>query len=177
MPAPAELFVFPRGRTGVLYFNRQLKLHSDGWTNNWKDVRGSNVNRDAWSSISGAGVTHTKDGTTILHHSPFMPSPSMPAESLKFLPQVIEELETDAKWVATMKQHTQAFSDNHKLFGHVAARVWGLESAGDGRHVGLCFTVHPSDMLEYVTNVQQNAVVVVSDEASEDEEPAMFECE
>jgi len=161
----------------VLYFHRQLKLHSDGWTHNWKDVQSSETERDSWSSISGAGVTLTKDGITILHHSPYMPSPYMPAKSLKFLPNAVEELDSDAKWVTTMKQHTQAFSDNHKLFGHVAARVWGLESAGDGRHVGLCFTVHPSDMLEYVTNVQQNAVVVVSDEAGEDERPEMSQCE
>ena len=161
----------------MLYFNRQLKVHGANWTHNWKDVQGSNADRDTWSSISGVGVTITKDGTTILHHSPFMPSPSMPARSLLSLPNAVEELETDAKWVTTMKQHTQAFSDNHKLFGHVAARVWGLESAGDGRHVGFCFTVHPSDMLEYVTNVQQNAVVVVSDEAGEDERPEMRECE
>lgn len=161
----------------MLCFNRQLNVHNEGWTHNWKDVKHSEAERDTWSSISGAGVTVAKDGTTILHHSPYMPSPSMPAKSLKFLPNTVEELESDAKWVTTMKQHTQAFSDNHKLFGHVAARVWGLESAGDGRHVATCFTVHPSDMIEYVTNVQQNAVVVVSDEADEDKRPEMSECE
>jgi hypothetical protein len=101
----------------------------------------------------------------------------MPAGSLKFRSNAVGELESDTQWITTMKQHTQAFSDNHKLFGHVAARVWGLESAGDGRHVALCFTVHPSDMIEYVTNVQQNAVVVVSDEAGEDEAPRMSGCE
>jgi hypothetical protein len=122
-------------------------------------------------------VTVTNDGTTILHHSPYMPSASMPAKSLSFRPNGIEDLEKDTQWITTMKQHTQAFSDNHKLFGHVAPRVWGLESAGDGRHVALCFTVHPSDMIEYVTNVQQNAVVVISDEAGEDEMPRISECE
>jgi len=152
-------------------------MHNEGWSQNWKDVPSSSIERDSWNSISGAGVTVSKDGTTILHHSPYMPSPFMPAKSIQFLPNAVEELETEANWVTTMKQHTQAFSDNHKLFGHVAARVWGLESAGDSRHVGICFTVHPSDMIEYVTNVQQNAVVVVSDEAGEDERPEMSESE
>jgi len=177
MPAPAELFIFPRGQTGVLYFTRRFNVHDEDWTHNWKDVHGSNAERDAWTSISGAGVTMRKGGSTILHHSPFMPSMPMPAKSLEFLPIGVQDLETDAKWVTTMKQHTQAFSDNHNLFGHASARVWGLESAGDGRHVALCFTVHPSDMLEYVTNVQQNTVVVVSDEASEDETPRLSERE
>ena len=157
----------------MLYFKREFNVPSEDWTHNWKDVQGSNAERDAWTSISGTGVIISKDGNTILHHSPFMPSTSMPAKSLKFLRDAVEELGSDTKWVTTMKQHAQAFSDNHNLFGHVAPRVWGLESAGDGRHVGLCFTVHPSDMLEYVTNVQQNAVVVVSDEADETETPRM----
>lgn len=113
--------------------------------------------------MTGMAVTVGKDGSQCLHYTPFMPSSSMPAQSLLRSPYGAINL-TQSTWATSMQDLRRSFSEDYKLFDHVATRCWGMTAAPNRRHVATCLTLHPSDMVQYATNVQQDVYLAITDE-------------
>lgn len=54
----------------------------------------------------------------------------------------------------------KTFDQTNNLDGHVRLQVWGAAKDANSEYAGLCFTLHPSDMVEYSTPGHQTTTVV-----------------
>lgn len=152
-----ELFVPLRGSFDNLAFH-----HARPPT---KYEVGCTQNRDDWSSIAGTAITSDKEPYLHrLHYSPHMPSENIKAKSDSWSISSIDDHTSEAVWLKALHQHGEEFSDAYELFKHVDYRVWGMASAPDRRHVAMCYSLHPSDLNQYVTHAQQVSFVSFSDE-------------
>lgn len=122
--------------------------------------------RDNWSSIAASTITLDEEpGYQRLHYTPHMPSGGdIYAKSQSWSMSSIHDQTSEAVWLNALHQHGDEFNDAYELFGHVDYRVWGMASAPDRRHIAAYYSLHPSDMNQYVTHSQQVSFVCFSDE-------------
>lgn len=153
----SELFYCPRGQICLKSFQMQ------GNPIVVRSSRKATYERDYWSTVTGVAVIADEDGSKCFQYTPFMPSPDMPAESLVWSDNGDIEF-TQSEWSSTMQDLQRGFSQEYKLFDHVATRCWGMTAAPNKRHVVTCFTLHPGDQVQYATNVQQDTHLAITDE-------------
>jgi len=152
-----ELFVPLRGSIVNLAFHHARSPTSYDF--------GCTQPRDNWSSIAGTAITLDNEPYYHkLHYSPHMPSENMKAKSDSWSMSSINNHTSKAVWLNALHQHGEEFSNAYELFKHVEYRVWGMASAPDQRHVAMCYSLHPSDLNQYVTHAQQVSFVSFSDE-------------
>ena len=122
--------------------------------------------RDNWTSIAGSAITLDKEpGYHRLHYSPHLPAfGDVEAKSQSWSIASVNDHTSDAVWLNGLHRHAEEFGDAYELVDHAEYRVWGMASAPDQRHMATCYSLHPSDLNQYVTRAQQVSFVSFSDE-------------
>ena len=67
------------------------------------------------------------------------------------------------EWQRQLKDAKASFDAEHRLRGHVSIRTWGMASSPLEDHLAVCFTLHPSDMIEYSINTDQSGLLCFSE--------------
>lgn len=138
-----------------------------------KNIRSTETDRSgAWDAIGGMAFTRRTDGGETLHYahqssisdSGLASSDWYPGDQFHY-PAMIKEHR--GKWTQQMKHYRDAFSDEHKLFDHVLVRTYGMASHVAGNTLATSFSLHPSDMIQYAINVEQDSHLVISDEMND----------
>jgi len=62
-------------------------------------------------------------------------------------------------WADGILTQKALFSAEHKLSGNVTARMWGLDSSPGGDCIATCFSLHPSDMIQYAMTSEQKSIL------------------
>ena len=65
-------------------------------------------------------------------------------------------------WLEQICEAQKQFDLDFGLDGNVMVKTWGLANSSLGSWVTACFSIHPSDMLEYVTPGNEQSTVVFS---------------
>lgn len=69
-------------------------------------------------------------------------------------------------WQRLVRDYQRQFDLDHELHDNTLVRVWGMDRSPTAGTMAVCFSLHPSDMLEYVTAGQQECFVVFGKEYS-----------
>jgi hypothetical protein len=97
-----------------------------------------------------------------------MATSSSCAEVIKITKCVDNELERDlvfcpsdeADWIHLIRNEKDRFDRDHDLGGLALAKVWGLASIG--HWIAACITLHPGDMVEYMTAADERAYIIMA---------------
>lgn len=96
-----------------------------------------------------------------IHKEPALPSIThwtcLPPQ---VLPRIRKALESG------IKRHKQRFSAEHKLWGRVTTKIWGM--AGYQSFRALCITLHPIEFIEYYSQGMMQSHVLFADENTSD---------
>lgn len=120
---------------------------------------------DRWDIISGVAWDIHHDEKTSLHFCSQTMTTRSPTAALELSASGLNNVST-TQWPYWREQinGTQGhFSAHHGLAGHANAKVWGLAESPLGDFVAACYTVHPTDMIEYGTPNDRETTLSISD--------------
>ncbi|KAG5295467.1 zinc-finger of transcription factor IIIC complex domain-containing protein [Histoplasma capsulatum G186AR] len=118
-----------------------------------------------WEPITAITSTEdTKSHTTVIHVTHFSSSlRSLPLQAIQVRDiTACNNGRSDNAQTADLHRQMEGFRSrfdlDHDLGGMSLARIWGMTSHRGW--IAACFTVHPSDMVEYVTTARQRSRIV-----------------
>ncbi|KAI9684353.1 MAG: hypothetical protein M1829_002163 [Trizodia sp. TS-e1964] len=74
------------------------------------------------------------------------------------------DIEPADTWERQVSFYKSNYSIRHHLEGHVLARIWGLGVSLGGK-TAVCFSLHPTDQLEYTANSSDQATIIFGESA------------
>lgn len=109
-----------------------------------------------WHNVSGIGITSRPDGQQSLHYAAHMwYADDGPIAGPLELPFMTGASPHDRSWRTTMMKDILRFGVENKIDSRVLARVWGLGASPLNDHVAVCYSLHPSDMVQYAMASEQ----------------------
>lgn len=120
---------------------------------------------DCWERIGGATCVVTDQTGLTLNHMYHMSTPMDDLRSLKW-PTAKQAIEFSTRWSQQLAALSSKYNSANDLAGHVAIRTWGITSSVIGGYVAVCVSFHPSDMIQYAMNSDQETVLFISKESN-----------
>jgi len=111
-----------------------------------------------WEPVTGIAVTESTSRCRKTHYVTHLSSVH-DTERAATLSYDINADECEPFWTDGILEHEALFSAEHKLSGHVTARVWGLDASPGGDCIATCFSLHPSDMIQYAMTSEQKSIL------------------
>ncbi|KAF2478038.1 uncharacterized protein BDR25DRAFT_275721 [Lindgomyces ingoldianus] len=114
-----------------------------------------------WDSISGVTFDVRPPNSSIVHFSSIIGTTRYPTAAVEVSPAGLSAT-SEPYWRTQIHENQVYFSANHDLGGNANAKTWGLSSSPLGDFVACCFTLHPTDMIEYITPSERRSTIAVS---------------
>lgn len=116
---------------------------------------------ERWDLVSGIAWDVHPKGSQRLHFSSQTMTTRCPTAALELSSNSLTSTPTPY-WVDQISGSQGHFSAHHDLKGNANAKVWGLSASPLGNFVAACYTVHPTDMIEYGTPNDRQTTIAVS---------------
>ena len=122
----------------------------------------------AWEQVVGVAITQSTESVPIQWHYVSGLSLGTEGSSNMFTFTLGQTpAPSDAKWARSITQQKSLLALQHNLGTRVVARVTGLAASSSGYYTASCFSLHPSELLQYAIETTQRSVIVVAREHSE----------
>lgn len=121
-----------------------------------------------WAQISGIDTTMDSSSESILHYTPHLwyAKDGPVGECIQV---VLGKNVSPRKqmWPAALTESIARFGRENKIDDNVFARIWGFATSPLNDHVTLCFTLHPSDMVQYTmsSDMEHHMLIVAENDA------------
>ena len=120
-----------------------------------------------WDEVSGVTFSRTADARIQTHIVSQTSTAVAPTTSL-FLPLREDGEPSEVQWRQAMLQSKAAYGVQHSLEDHVNERTWGIATSPLGDYIATCFSLHPSDAIEYVISSEQECNVSITANGSKE---------
>lgn len=97
---------------------------------------------------------------TVFSHAQSLQIPMAPTVGDVDVENGIDDPNKTAHWYSQIAEFRDRFDLDYDLGGNAIARIWGL--ASHRGWVAACFTLHPSDMVEYSTATEERTTTIFS---------------
>ena len=74
------------------------------------------------------------------------------------------EFEESSKWQTAIEDHQEEYDEEHRLAGNVLVKIHGLAASPIGGLLATCFSLHPSDRLDYLLPQRDTSMIIFDDE-------------
>lgn len=120
-----------------------------------------------WAQISGIDTTMDSDSEPILHYAPHLwyAKDGPVGECIQVALGKDVSLRKQM-WPAALTESIVRFGRDNKIDDNVFARIWGFATSPLNDHVALCFTLHPSDMVQYTmsSDMEHHMLIVAEND-------------
>lgn len=110
------------------------------------------------STLDGGETTATIHVATVFSHAQSIRIPTTPIDG--DAENGIGDARRTPHWYSQIAEFRDRFDLDYDLGGNAIARVWGLDTHRGW--ISACFTLHPSDMVEYTTATEERVIVIFS---------------
>ncbi|ORX94757.1 transcription factor IIIC subunit delta N-term-domain-containing protein [Clohesyomyces aquaticus] len=114
-----------------------------------------------WDTVSGVAFDIRSPPSTTIHFSSVMGTTHYPTAAIEVLPDRLSPA-SEPYWQSQLQESQAYFSANFDLAGTANPKTWGLSASPLGDFVASCFTMHPTDMIEYHTVSERRGTIAVS---------------
>ncbi|OCK79605.1 hypothetical protein K432DRAFT_329816 [Lepidopterella palustris CBS 459.81] len=130
-----------------------------------KDMKNYDISKhgldERWDAISGVAFKIRSPDDVKMYFSSLLSTARAPTAALKLPLGRYSALATPS-WQAQILESQALFSARHDLAGNAFTKTWGLASSPLGDLVATCISLHPSDMVEYLTPDGRSCTVTLS---------------
>jgi hypothetical protein len=74
------------------------------------------------------------------------------------------EFVESSRWQTLIEDQREEFDEEHRLAGNVLVKFHGLAASPIGGLVAACFSLHPSDRLDYLLPHRDSSIIIFDDE-------------
>ncbi|KAF2007804.1 hypothetical protein P154DRAFT_4061 [Amniculicola lignicola CBS 123094] len=113
-----------------------------------------------WDPTSGAAFDLSRE-IPRLHFSSHTSTTRYPTSAVKVTPNKLHGTE-EPYWRSQIDESEVYYSMLHDLNGNAQAKVWGLATSALRDHIASCYTIHPTDMIEYGIPAERWCTVAVN---------------
>lgn len=126
-----------------------------------------------WDEISGLATTSIERDAHKIHLVSHLSTSMAPTTTLS-LPLDSNDSSEAPAWQDAIQKSREAFSNQHKLDGHVLARTWGIAASPSTEFVATAITLLPSDSVAHIIPSDMRTTVNISREvATEDDDKVL----
>jgi len=111
---------------------------------------------------SGVVWDHPTDSLAHLHFSTFTTTMDNTASSMEVSESGTLSVRPTPSWRAQINDSRTLFSVQNELQGHAKSKIWGLCASPLGDFIAVCYTLHPSDMIEYGPPAARRSTIAVN---------------
>ena len=120
----------------------------------------------SYEPIVGIALTSGSDASeTYLNYASQLSRTRSGSPSAVFIDGTEEISVRDRPWVQQLVRQKTRFAAENSLGNRVVARMSGLASSPTGYFVATCFSLHPSELIQYATDSQMESSLVISNES------------
>lgn len=114
-----------------------------------------------WDEVSGVVWECVRDGSLRLHFCSLASTMNYPTAVLKLVNGELAA-EPSPSWREQINDTQALFSAQNDLRGNARSRVWGLSASPLGDFIAVCYSLHPSDLIEYGPPAERRSTIAIS---------------
>jgi hypothetical protein len=111
---------------------------------------------------SGVVWDHLAESSAQLHFSSFTTTKDVTTSVMEVSGNSAMSPRPTPNWRAQINDSRVLFSVEHELQGHAKSKTWGLCASPLRDFTAVCYTIHPSDMIEYGPPAVRRSTVAIS---------------
>lgn len=131
----------------------------------------SQPNDNCWDEVAGHAFTrdlsHERNALHLLTQSSVVDD--IPGDAFAW-PLQDSKIPRLAEWAEIVQHQQSLFDEEFDLKGRVSARMYGMAASPAGDEVAVAFSLHPSQMIQYITNSQQETLICFSSCLNEEDD-------